>query len=93
MMNLELILDLLQRETTRATYGAVAGVLGGIAQGVMTGRDISHRNSWIVSEKTWLPTGYQHGQMHPNLLRLPMVVLDSPARLQRFLNRHLDNGN
>ncbi len=92
-MNLELILDLLQREKIRATYGAVAGVLGGIALGMMAGRENSHRNSWIVSEATGHPTGYRPDQMHPDLMQLPMIVLDSPEKLQRFLDRHLDNGN
>ena len=91
-MTLESIVDLLQRKNIRATYGAVAGVLGGIALGVMAGRENSHRNSWIVSEATGHPTGYRPDQMHPNLLRLPIVLKTGP-KLQRFLDRHLDNGN
>ena len=91
-MTLESIVDLLQRKNIRATYGAVAGVLGGISQGVMMGREISQRNSWIVSAETGLPTGYQQSQMHPNLLRLPIVLKTGP-KLQKFLDKHLDNGN
>ena len=91
-MTLESILDRLQRKNIRATYGAVAGVLGGSAQGVMTGRAVSQRNSWIVNAETGLPTGYQQGQMHPNLRRLPIVLKTGP-KLQQFLDRHLDNGN
>lgn len=87
-MNLELILDFLQRENIRATYGAVAGVLGGIPQGVMLDREKSQRNSWVVNAETGTPTGYRTESLHPNLTRLP-IVLNNREKLQRFLNKHI----
>lgn len=84
-MNLEAIIGVLDRKNIRATYGAVAGVLGANPQSVMMGRVLSHRNSWIVNAKTGRPTGYGTNQLHPNLTRLP-IIFDSPERLQRFLD-------
>jgi len=85
MWTLDGIIDALNAGQLRATYGAVAGVLGVIAIGVMGDRDNCHRNSWIVATDNGLPTGYLEDEMHPNLTRLP-IVLATPKRLQRFLD-------
>ena len=55
----------------RATYGAVAAVVGGTARGLMTGSPKTLKNSWIVAATTsgeavrgW-PTGYTKEQIDP----------------------------
>jgi hypothetical protein len=84
-LSLEVIVDVLNRKNIRATYGAVAGVLGGNPQVVMKGQAVSQQNSWVVNARTGQPTGYRPSQMHPNLRRLP-IIFDCPVRLQRFLD-------
>lgn len=61
------ITDLLERYGQRATYGAVAGLLGSPARSLMLGQDKNFRNSWIVSSRTKQPTGYTPDQIHPRL--------------------------
>lgn len=100
-MNLDQILDLLNRFHQRATYGAVAHYLTQqgqptVARAVMMGRQRDHRHSWVVSLGGSLPTGYQPGQMHPNLgdrgtVLLPPAIMGgvpvpTRLRLQAWLN-------
>jgi hypothetical protein len=65
---LDAILDLLNRHHQRATYGAVAGMLGVMPRSVMQGREKNKRHSWIVNQDTGLPTDYHDFLMHPALL-------------------------
>ena len=56
----------------RATYGAVAGILGVLPRGVMNGRSKSSEYSWIVAATgpgQGMPTGYSEHQIHPECLR------------------------
>ena len=71
---LDAILDQLQHFEQRATYGAVADVIGGIAQGVMQGRPKTPRHSWVVSKATGLPTGYREHEVAPTLRRRSQVI-------------------
>ena len=87
-VDLEKIVEILNRENVKATYGAVAGVLGRVPQGVMIDREKPQRNSWVVNAETNMPTGYRLDQLHPNLMRLP-IVLHTREKLQRFLDRFL----
>jgi Arc/MetJ family transcription regulator len=62
------IIRFLNHEQVRATYGAVAKVLGAIPRTM--GAKLGPRcveASWIVSTATRLPTDYEHHQMHPAL--------------------------
>lgn len=71
---LDAILDQLQHFEQRATYGAVAELVGGIAQGVMQGRPKTPRHSWVVSKATGLPTGYREHEAAPTLRRRSQLI-------------------
>ena len=69
------ILDALNREKIRATYGAVAEVLGVQARSV--GQILGHRRpeaSWVVNSKDGMPTGYEPHLFHPELFRRSAVI-------------------
>jgi hypothetical protein len=68
-------LEFLNAEKVRATYGAVAQVLGVIPRSL--GALLGHRQaeaSWIVSAATGLPTDYAQQEMHPDLLRKGEII-------------------
>jgi hypothetical protein len=84
------ILERLQRHKQAATYGALAGLVGGIAQGAMAGLPRNHRNSWIVSKAKHLPTGYAKEEMDTNLIdsiRKPGVI-ETSKKLKQWLSTH-----
>ena len=60
------ILCELSKRKTRATYGAVACILGVQPFGVGTylGKRC-HKASWVVSKRTGEPTGYKKCEIHP----------------------------
>jgi alkylated DNA nucleotide flippase Atl1 len=69
------ILTFLNESRMRATYGAVASVLGVPAQSV--GAMLGERRveaSWVVNDKTDLPTGYEQSDWHPELLASSMII-------------------
>ena len=69
------ILDALNREKTRATYGAVAEILGVPARSV--GQILGMRRqeaSWVVNGDSGQPTDYQPHQLHPELTRRSVIV-------------------
>ena len=57
-MSLDEIVDLLDQHGQRATYGAVAAVVGHSPRSLLKGRERGRRFSWIVNRETGLPTGY-----------------------------------
>ena len=70
------IIESLHRGQRRASYGGIAGVVGGIAYDVMRGRPKSFANSWVVGTKTnqnvrakagW-PTDYDLHEIDPACL-------------------------
>lgn len=61
------IIGTLGRHRQRATYGALAGLVGGLPRSVMSGLPKTPENSWVVSARTRLPTGYGEQEMHPDL--------------------------
>lgn len=65
---LEEILNFLNDQKIRATYGAVAECIGtvAIAMGGILG-DKDHRHSFVVSGGDGLPTGYGPAERHPDL--------------------------
>ena len=81
---LDQILDALNAQHQRATYGSVASVIGAAPRTLMSGRDRDQRHSWVVSRKTGQPTGYEGDQIHPELLAAPHVI-DSRDELERWL--------
>ena len=91
-MNLDLIVSKLNQHHKRATYGAVAEIVGGIAQGVMAGRPKSPRDSWIVAKGSGAPTGYMPGQIHPECRRQiserPWDFISDGEILRNWLKTH-----
>ena len=71
----ERIIDLLDKNQQRASYGAIGGVVDLPAQSVMQGLEKNYRYSWIVNTTTYLPTGYTDEEMHPQL-KSKQLVLD-----------------
>jgi hypothetical protein len=82
--NMDQILDTLNNARQRATYGAVAAVLGKAPRTLMTGRERDLRHSWVVSRKSGQPTGYEAGQVHPELMRSERVI-ETREELERWL--------
>lgn len=92
-LSLDRIVDLLDQHGQRATYGAVARLVGHSPRSLLKGRDRGRRYSWIVNRETGLPSGYAEDQIDP---RLPASgpVLANHAELQAWLaNRSDANGN
>ena len=86
-MSLHLILDCLNRERIRCTYGAVAEVIGGIARGVGQRLEAKDpRNSWIVNKATGEPTDYLDSQKHPDLHQNPRIITTG-EELRELLRR------
>jgi hypothetical protein len=83
-MSLEDIVDLLDRHGRRATYGAVAAVLGHSPRSLLKGRDRGRRFSWIVNRGTGMPTGYPEDQIDPRL-KNSWAVIASDAELRAWL--------
>lgn len=77
------IIRFLNQEKVRATYGAVAGLLGVVAQsmGARLGPHTTEA-SWIVNAKTGWPTGYAAGDIHPELTTNPAIITTA-AELRR----------
>jgi len=65
--HLDGILTALNQHQQRATYSAVAALLGQTPRLVMHGRPREQNNSWIVSKSTGRPTGYPDTEVHPQL--------------------------
>ena len=86
-MSLHLILDRLNCERIRCTYGAVADVIGGLARGVGQRLEAKDpRNSWIVNKATGEPTGYLDSQKHPDLHRTARIITTG-EELRELLKR------
>jgi hypothetical protein len=75
-VRLDDIVAKLNERKQRATYGAVAGVVGGWPRWLMKGRARCPRYSWVVAKRTGSPTGYAEGQIDPDCLS--QICDDSP---------------
>ncbi len=82
--SIDSIVEQLDRFRQRATYGAVAAVLNRSPRNLMSGRSRSQRDSWIVSNKDGLPTGYEPDQVHPEI-KSREQVLRSGDELESWL--------
>jgi len=83
-LSLDQIVELLDQRGQRATYGAVAQLVGHSPRSLLKGRDRSRRYSWIVNRHTGLPTGYPDDQIDPRL-RDSGPVITSEVELQKWL--------
>ena len=71
---LDQILDELNAARQRATYGAVAAVVGRSPRALMSGRDRNQRHSWVVNLKSGLPTDYPTELVHPDLTSIETII-------------------
>ena len=74
-LSLDGIVAQLNARKQRATYGAVASLVGVLPRGLMSGRKKCEADSWVVaatrsegSRRGW-PTGYSDNQIHPDCYR------------------------
>jgi len=84
-VTLEEILALLNAEEVRATYAAVAEVLG-VPPRALDTRLATRRPeaSWIVSGENGLPTGYDQSEWHPALLSRAEIITSGRALILRM---------
>ena len=80
------ILRFLNSKKIRATYGAVAGIVGGNAQSI-GGRLGARRReaSWVVNTSTGTPIGYTQDQLHPELTSSAEIIRTGEALKGRLL--------
>ena len=71
---LDQVLDALDANQQRATYGAVAALLGKSPRTLMQGRERDMRHSWVVSRLTGQPTGYDTTLLHPELRKRDEIL-------------------
>ena len=83
-MTLDEIVDQLDQRGQRATYGAVARLLGHSPRSLLKGRERGRRFSWIVNRETGLPTGYNDDQIDPRVKESGAIISDY-AELDRWL--------
>lgn len=65
--DLDGVIAALNHHRQRATYSAVAALLGQSPRLLMHGHPRAPENSWIVSKSTGRPTGYADADVHPSL--------------------------
>ena len=69
------ILSALNQHHQRATYSAVAALLGDTPRLLMHGRPREQGNSWIVAKDTGRPSGYAEADVHPELMANEKVLM------------------
>jgi hypothetical protein len=81
------IIKYLSKHKVRATYGAVAEVLGvlPLSMGARLGPH-NKEASWIVAAKTGRPTGYAAGDIDPDVLKSTVLISDG-AELRRRMQQ------
>jgi hypothetical protein len=87
-VSLDEILQLLNHDKVRATYGAVAEVLGVIPRSM--GARLGTRRpeaSWIVSAANGLPTDYSEDEWHPALLSQHDIISSGGVLALRLSKR------
>jgi hypothetical protein len=72
---LDEILSALNSHQQRATYSAVAALVGETPRSLMRGKPREPGNSWIVSKNTGRPTGYANGDVHPALTANEKILM------------------
>lgn len=87
VQTLDGILDSLERNHQRATFGAVAEFLGREPRSLFNGYPRTPRTSWVVSKSTGLPTGTKESDYPPALFENKRVI-DSSDELRAWLKDH-----
>jgi hypothetical protein len=82
------IVRFLNEAQARATYGAVAELVGGIARGIGARLTAlysrSPEASWVVSAESGMPTGYAASERHPALLNKTEIISTGGELEQRM---------
>ena len=82
------IIRFLNDAQVRATYGAVAELVGGIARGIgarlTTLYSRSPEASWVASAESGVPTGYAASERHPALLNKTEIISSGRELEQRI---------
>jgi hypothetical protein len=78
------IVTALSKHHQRATYKAVAGLVGLPARSVMSGKPKTIDNSWIVEKRSGMPSGYLPTQTHHEL-KSTSTVISTPEDLATWL--------
>jgi hypothetical protein len=87
LLTLDDVLDVLERHHQRATFGAVAGILGREPQSLFNGHTRTPKTSWVVNTDTGLPTGTKERDFPPALLEKQRVI-KAPDELREWLRDH-----
>lgn len=74
MFSVKVIVETLNQHHQRATYGAVAGLLGKVPRSVMSGYPRDWKHSWVVNQADGAPTDYPAPKVHPALYERPRVL-------------------
>jgi hypothetical protein len=82
--SLPTIVDRLNEFHQRATYGAVAALVGKTPRNVMQGLKKGWRYSWVVNQETGEPSEYHELQKHPQLFARD-TILATPEALAAWL--------
>jgi hypothetical protein len=86
-LTLDEILDVLERHRQRATFGAVAGILGREPRSLFNGYVRTPRTAWVVSKTTGLPTGTKESDYPAGLLQNKQVI-NTSDELRAWLREH-----
>jgi len=96
-LSLDGIVNRLDAYKQRATYQAVADLVGVPPRGLMRGRSRSPKYSWVVAaangsdSRRGFPTGYSVNQIHPDCYRQVSQgtddIIDSAETLKEWLDQ------
>lgn len=96
-LSLDGIVHYLHTHKQRATYKAVAELVGVLPRGLMSGRPRTPKYSWVVAassgadSRRGFPTGYSVNQIHPDCYRQICErddsIIDSADVLREWLRR------
>jgi alkylated DNA nucleotide flippase Atl1 len=77
----------LAKHSQKATYAAVAGVVGLPARTVMNALLKDPQGEWVVAKQSHQPTGYSTNQLRPQL-KSNSLVISSAAALTSWWEKH-----
>jgi hypothetical protein len=85
--DLDGVLAALNSHQQRATYSAVAALVGQTPRLLMHGKARGQTNSWIVSKTTGRPTGYADADIHPQLTAQETILTTREELADWLANR------
>jgi hypothetical protein len=84
MHSIRSIVEALNQFHQRATYGAVADLLGKVPRSVMQGYPRDWKHSWVVNQDSGLPSEYPSLKVHP-AIRERAAILSTADELNAWL--------